>query len=129
METRSIDTNVLIRGALKGKTKQHRKARRVFQEHTIYITDTVLLESFWVLRNVHEMDLNEIYDCFKKLTRLRNADIESRSALIRAIKLAEAGLGFADAFHLAKSRPYEMVTFDQKFAKRGKREGEAIALL
>ena len=48
----SIDTNVLVRFLTSDDPGQYAKARTLFEREAIFISDTVILETEWVLRTV-----------------------------------------------------------------------------
>jgi len=46
----SIDTNVIVRLLTQDDPVQFKKSQELFKNHEIFITDTVVLETEWVLR-------------------------------------------------------------------------------
>ena len=46
----AIDANIIVRLLTKDDDKQYQKAYRLFEQHPIFISETVILETEWVLR-------------------------------------------------------------------------------
>src|SRR5215204_3820003 len=97
---------------------QFKIARRVFQSDDLWITKTVVLETEWVLRYTYKLERGSIREIFQRLLGYRRAQIEDRSAVLRALDLYEKDFDFADALHLASSGDADrFATFDKKFAE------------
>ena len=117
----SVDTNVVVRLLVRDDEPQYEKSRALFADSAIYLTDTVLLETEWVLRFAYELDPPTIMSGLRKLLGLPNVTVADELAASRAIKWCEEGLDFADAFHLSLSRSAKgFKTFDRKLIKRSK---------
>jgi len=56
----AIDTNIIIRFVTQDDELQFQKSREIFQTHDIFIADTVILETEWVLRFSLDISLNLI---------------------------------------------------------------------
>jgi len=56
----AVDTNVIVRLLTQDDEQQYNKSVRLFQEQDIFIPDTVLLETEWVLRFAYQFKPNEI---------------------------------------------------------------------
>lgn len=117
----AVDTNVVVRLLVKDDQKQYEKSKAVFTLPQIFIPDTVILETEWVLRYAYEFSPGEICIGLKKLLGLENVRVSSRTRIAEVINWHEKGLDFADAFHLAMSHENEtMKTFDKNFIKKSK---------
>ncbi len=46
----SVDTNIIVRLLTKDDVEQFQQSLKLFQEEDIFICDTVILETEWVLR-------------------------------------------------------------------------------
>ncbi|WP_225895747.1 PIN domain-containing protein [Dendronalium phyllosphericum] len=46
----AVDTNIIVRLLTQDDELQYRKSREIFQNKNIFIPDTVVLETEWVLR-------------------------------------------------------------------------------
>ena len=120
----ALDTNVIVRLVMADDPEQFKIARRVFQSGDLWITKTVVLETEWVLRYTYKLERGSIREIFLGLLGYRRAQIEDRSAVLRALDLYEKDFDFADALHLASSGDAErFTTFDKKFAEAAQAMG------
>ncbi|MCI5223884.1 MAG: type II toxin-antitoxin system VapC family toxin [Candidatus Electrothrix sp. AR4] len=104
-----------------------RQAEQVFSNEQIFITDTVLLETEWVLRFSYGFKPNDIRRALKKIFGLPNVYISNPQQLKTTLRLYKAGLNFADAIHLsANLNHHTFVTFDKKFIQRAKGKTKCI---
>ena len=118
---RSVDTNVLIRYLVQDDAAQFALARALIEQSSIFVGVTVILEAEWVLRDGYGLDTDRIVGAFRHLMGLPMVNVEEPAFVAAALDGMDAGLEFADAFHLARSVECEdLVTFDRKFAKRAK---------
>ena len=120
----SVDTNVLARFVLADDAGQHRRAVAALEaDEDLFIPVTVLLELAWVL-GAREATRAEIASALRKIVALPRAHAQHPDAVRRAIDWVEAGLDFADAFHLALSeRAEKFLSFDSDLARRAQRLG------
>ena len=117
----AIDANVLVRLLTADDVAQHRVALKLFSSNEIYIPDSVVLETEWVLRAAYRLSSIEICDTFKTVFGLENVTLSNGQLVAQAVAWHEAGLDFADAFHLAQSQDCESLkTFDSDFIKRAR---------
>lgn len=117
----AVDTNIIVRLLTRDEIEQYHASRALFETEEIYIADTVILETEWVLRFAYEFEPKEICDSLRKLFGLPNVWLSNEFAVAQAITWHEAGLDFADAFHLALSQNQPTLkTFDVKFIKLAK---------
>ena len=118
----AIDTNVLVRLLTGDHPVQSKASHTLFASEDIYIPDTVLLETEWVLRAAFELTPGEICTALRRVCGLRNVTVSDGQLVALVIDWYEAGFDFADAFHLALSRGQEsMKTFDANFIKNAKK--------
>jgi len=117
----AIDTNVIVRFLTRDDENQYLKAFAVFQKKDVFIPETVILETEWVLRYAYQFDPEEICDAFTKLFGLRNVYLSNPHANLLAIEWHRKGLDFSDALHLALSRQHaKFYSFDARFVKKAK---------
>ncbi len=117
----AIDTNIVVRFLTGDDAKQYNASKKLFETEEIYIPDTVILETEWVLRFAYEFEPNEICNAFRKLFGLANIKLSNEFTVAQAINWYEQGLDFADAFHLALSQNAKSLkTFDDKFVRKSK---------
>ena len=117
----SVDTNVIIRLLTKDDREQFQQSLKLFQEKDIFICDTVILEAEWVLRFAYRFSPPEIYQAFTKLFGLPNVYLTNANAIAQVLEWHQAGLDFADAFHLSQSQHCsQFYTFDRQFLHKAK---------
>lgn len=117
----AIDTNVLVRLLTGGNATQYKTSRKLFSSQQIFIPDTVILETAWVLRAAYDLEPAEVCNAFRRVFGLGNVALSNGRLVAQAITWHEAGVDFADAFHLALSQEHESLkTFDHDFIKRAK---------
>lgn len=112
----AVDTNVVVRLLTQDDEQQYNKSLKLFQEQDIFIPDTVILETEWVLRFVYRFNPDEICNALRNLFGLPNIQLTNGSAMAQVLQWHEIGLDFADALHLVQSQDCSaMYTFDAKF--------------
>jgi predicted nucleic-acid-binding protein len=115
----AVDTNILVRLLVKDDKAQYESASAIFRSQEVFIPRTVVLEAEWVLRYVYDFDSLEILAAFKSLFGLSNIHTEDFHIMAEAVSMAENGLDFADALHLASSRGADrFMSFDKSFVKK-----------
>ena len=117
----AVDTNVVVRLLTQDDEQQYNKSLKLFQEKEIFVPDTVILETEWVLRFAYHFKPVEICRAFRNLLGLPNVQLTNGSLMAQALQWHESGLDFADALHLAQSQDCSAIyTFDTKFVNRAK---------
>lgn len=117
----SVDTNILVRLLTGDDEQQYQKSLELFQEQDLFIPDTVILETEWVLRFAYQFQPVDICQAFRNLFGLANVHLNNPNLMAQVLQWHENGLDFADALHLAKSYNCStMYTFDDRFLKRAK---------
>jgi len=117
----AVDTNIIVRLLTQDDELQYQKSLEIFQTQTTFIPDTVILETEWVLRFAYKFKPVEICTALRKLFGLPNVHLSNSSLVSQTLQWHEAGLDFADAFHLAQSQNHDdFYTFDEKFVKKAK---------
>jgi predicted nucleic-acid-binding protein len=117
----AVDTSIIVRLLTQDDEAQYQKSLEIFQTQTVFIPDTIILETEWVLRFAYKFKSVEICAALRKLFGLPNVHLSNASLVSQALQWHEAGLDFADAFHLAQSQNnVEFYTFDEKFVKKAK---------
>jgi predicted nucleic-acid-binding protein len=124
-----VDTNVLVRFLVNDHDGQHESAKQWFQDNSVYVLKTVLLETEWVLRGAFELSTVTIAQALQKVTMLSNVICEDAETVWQALDLYREGMDFADAIHLV-STPQDRVfiTFDKKLAIKAKKAGLLVQL-
>jgi len=117
----SVDTNILVRILTCDDNLQLRKALALFEHNEIFITDTVILETEWVLRYAYEFSDPDINDALGRLLGLPRVHVAHPRQIADALIWHKHGLDFADALHLSASNAQDsFFTFDRQFAKKAK---------
>ncbi|CAG7857590.1 hypothetical protein MCAMS1_02472 [biofilm metagenome] len=117
----AIDTNIIVRLLTKDDAKQYQKAIQLFDKNEIFIADSVILESEWVLRFAYQFGSERINSALTKLFGLPNVHLTHPALLAQTLAWHSQGLDFADAFHLAFSQHCKtFYSFDQKMVKAAK---------
>lgn len=118
----AIDTNVLVRLLVADDQVQSKASQQLFATETVFIPDTVLLETEWVLRAAFGLGPDDICTAFRRVCGLPNVTVSDGRLFVQVIDWHEAGFDFADAFHLALSKDQEAFkTFDAAFIKSAKK--------
>ncbi len=117
----AVDTNVVIRFLTHDDEAQARKATAIFKKRNIYIPDTVILETEWVLRYAYNFPVQDICGAFIKLFGLPNIHLSNPIWMSQAIQWHQQGLDFADALHLVNSQACkQFMTFDARLVNKAK---------
>ncbi len=117
----AIDTNVLVRLLTADNASQYKASVKLFAEQDIFIPDSVILETEWVLRAAFQLQPPQTCESLRSVFGLTNVYLHDSQLIAQVVNWHEAGLDFADAFHLSQSqRCTELKTFDTQFIKRGR---------
>jgi predicted nucleic-acid-binding protein len=115
----AVDTNIIVRLLTEDDQVQFKKSLSLFERNEIFIPDTVILETEWVLRYAYEFDAEAIQQGFIKLFGLENVQLAEPMQIAQALEWYASGLDFADALHLAKSQHLShLYTFDKAFINK-----------
>jgi predicted nucleic-acid-binding protein len=122
----ALDTNVLVRYLVEDDADQAARAtallgRLIEADLAAYVSDVVLCEVVWVLRDRYRVPRSETAEILGKLLRARHLRFASTERLARALSSYRAGRGdFADYVieHEAREAGAEPVlTFDKDLLK------------
>ena len=125
----AVDTNVLVRFLTRDDETQFKKAVKLFREPRLFVSESVLLETEWVLRYAYEFSSDAVVQAFRKLLGLPQVSGGNAQKMRQIIDWHEQGFDFADAMHLVNCESEgcsEFVTFDKKFVKQAKGRGECV---
>lgn len=125
----ALDTNVLVRFLIDDEPRQADIANKLVNHPTgVFISKTVLLELEWVLRQVYKIEAKVLGAGLLRLFGMANVTVEGTDQVAQAMNDFAAGMDFADALHLASvPEGAKLQTFDQKFAKLGRKRGVTLA--
>jgi predicted nucleic-acid-binding protein len=115
----TIDTNIIVRLLTQDDQWQYKQSLVILQSQDVFISNTVILETEWVLRFAYKFNPTEICLALKQLFGLPNIYLTNANLIAQILQWHENGLDFADAFHLAQGQHCsELFTFDEKFIKK-----------
>ena len=114
----AIDANLIVRYLVGDDLGQAAQARRLIDNHDVFVCTTVLLETEWVLRSVYEFSPARCAKALSDFAGLPRVSLEDATAAAKALGWIRQGMDFADGLHLAKAEGCEaFISFDQDFAK------------
>lgn len=117
----AVDTNIIIQFLTHDENQQYKKAFSIFNSNEVFISDTVILETEWVLRYAYKFSVDDICYALLNLFGLNNVHLSNPSLIAQAIEWHKQGLDFSDAMHLAQCQQYEkLYTFDKSFSSKAK---------
>jgi predicted nucleic-acid-binding protein len=120
----AIDTNIVVRYLTGDHPRQSSKARALVDANDVYVSNTVMLESEWVLRSVYGFTPAQVSRALRAFAGLPHVTVESPALIAQALDQVERGLDFADALHLGHAEGCTaFVTFDKKLIKAAKTAG------
>ncbi len=125
----AIDTNIIIRFLTRDDEQQYKKSFAIFKTKEVFIPDTVILETEWVLRYAYEFSPKEICNALINLFGLKNVHLSNPTLIFQAIDWHLKGLDFSDALHLAQCQQHEkLYTFDKNFCAKAKKLSTCIVI-
>ncbi|MDP3689555.1 type II toxin-antitoxin system VapC family toxin [Bradyrhizobium sp.] len=114
----AIDTNLIVRYLVADDPAQAARARRLIDNHDVFVCTTVLLETEWVLRSVYGFTVAQCASALSDFAGLPRTRLEDAAAAAKALAWMRQGVDFADGLHLAGAEGCEaFISFDQDFAK------------
>ena len=120
----ALDTNVVIRYALKDEPEQARIATDFMRAHHCLLLPTVMLESVWVMgsKRGYGLERDVIVERLSHVAGLPTVTVVQEASVAAALRWYAQGMDFADALHVALAGcDAGLVTFDrgiQMYAKR-----------
>lgn len=114
----AIDTNVVLRLLIRDHPAQTAVAESLIRDFDVAVSNTVVLETAWVLRTRYGFTNATVVQALTALAGVPRVYLTDGDAFVTTLSGVEAGLDFADALHLAQARDLDgFATFDRKFAK------------
>ena len=113
----AFDTNLLVRLAVNDDEKQAEVAEQLLNSNEVFVSQTVLLETEWVLRSVYKNSRPEIANYFENILITKNLIMENAVEVTHALEWYKLGADFADAIHLCICGESIFHTFDTEFCK------------
>lgn len=126
----AIDTNVLVRYAVKDDPRQTLRATQFIKENECLVSCTVILELAWVLAGAYKLHRADVLERIMHILQLPTISVESMEAVLLALEWYKQGMDFADALHLALTMQTQgFATFDKRFINKAKQIGTRQLLL
>ncbi len=125
----AVDTNVIVRFLTHDDDRQYNKAYLLFSSQQVFIPDTVIQETEWVLRYTYEFSVEDICCALAALFGLENVHLANPVHIAQAVDWHRQGLDFSDALHLGRCQELEkFYTFDKSFVSKGSKLGSCPVL-
>jgi predicted nucleic-acid-binding protein len=128
----AVDTNVLVRVAVRDDPKQTVAATRTMdQAEILAIAVSSLCEFAWVLRSVYRFNATEIGVALRRLLAAENVET-NRPTVEAGLRMLDAGGDFADGAIAYEGRwlgAETFVSFDKKAVEMLKEQGVAARVL
>jgi len=123
----ALDTNVLVRYLVRDDEHQYLQAesiiRKLNKDFRAYLSWTVLLEVFFVLKRIYRFRKSDLIRVFSDLLRVEEFLIEDAALVYSALQIyRSASVDFQDAMIVVKARDQgieRILTFDKKAQKAG----------
>lgn len=128
----AVDTNVLVRYAVKDDHGQAAAATAFLADNRSYLLKTVLLELAWVLSSPagYALPRAVVHERLLHILGLPTVEAEDAVHVAQALAWYREGMDFADALHLACSAELAgLATFDRRFAAAAKQLDASPAVL
>ncbi len=120
----AIDTNIVVRYLVGDHPEQTRKARTLIDDMPVFVSQTVLLETEWVLRSAYDQPADAVAEALRSFAGLPTVTVETPDQVALALAHAESGMDFADALHLVAAGDADgFATFDTGLLKAARRIG------
>lgn len=117
----AVDTNILVRYAVKDEPQQTVIATNFLATHQCFVLKTVLLELVWVLGSKRGYGLSkpDVLERVRHILGLPTVHMQEPKHAALALTWHESGMDFADALHLASSLEVQgFATFEKKIQQR-----------
>ncbi len=118
----AVDTNIIVRLLVQDHELQYKQAHKIFHKENLFVPDTVLFETEWVLRYAYKYSGKMIHQGLIRLLGLPNVSVVDAVKIHTALEWYKNGIDFSEALHLAESEHCDrLVTFDKKFISKSKK--------
>ena len=99
----AVNTNVIARYVVQDDPAQTEIATAILAE-PCFVSDTVLLETAWLLSSRYRIGRAELVATLRDLLRLPLLSVSNQPLIIWAIERFAAGADFADMMHIVSGR-------------------------
>jgi predicted nucleic-acid-binding protein len=117
----AIDTNILVRYAVKDDHHQTVLATNFLAKHQCLVLKSVLLELVWVLSSSlgYRLDRSKVIERVRHILGLPTVAMEEAPQVAQTLDWYEMGMDFGDALHLAGSQQVEgFATMDVRLKRK-----------
>jgi predicted nucleic-acid-binding protein len=115
----AIDTNIVIRILLRDDPTQIVLVDKLVSQGNLLITNTVVIETEWVLRAVYRYNCSELSDLFESLLEIDGIRLQDSDGFRWATERYRAGADFTDMMHLLELDDSDcFITFDRKMLRQ-----------
>jgi len=113
-----LDANYILRFLIKDNNDMYDIAKEAIKNNDCFIDNEVLAEVVFVLIKVYNTSKSDIKNTLVKFLSFENIILNSKPTILKALELFdEKNIDFVDAILCAKSKKYEVKTFDKKLNK------------
>lgn len=110
---KAVDTNDVVRLMVKDDPLQTPVAFAIF-EQPVFLSQGVLIETEWVLRNHYRWPRDRISDAFGELLRIETVTTKDFDLLLWCLDRYRVGADLADMLHIVSARETDAFpTFDR----------------
>jgi predicted nucleic-acid-binding protein len=113
-----LDANYILRFLLKDNTLMYEEAKNSITNNQCEVLSEVLAEVVFVLLKVYKVPKVDIQQILSRFIQSDNIILFDKSNMLQSLKLFQSkNIDFVDAILCAKSKNYEVKTFDKKLQK------------
>jgi predicted nucleic-acid-binding protein len=117
----ALDTNIIVRFLVGDDEQQTQIAHELLAREAVCVSLAVLMETEWVLRKTYGFSTDQIHGAFLGVLGLEHVLATEPLLTQRVVTMYRAGLGFADAVHLAQAQSATaFATFDRELVSKAK---------
>ena len=113
-----VDTNVLARYVMQDDPIQSQQATALLATLPCFVSDTVLLETAWLLSSRFGLDRQDVVATLRAIIELPNVTVSDKRMIDWALDRFSAGADFADMLHILSARHTDtFVSFERDLTK------------
>jgi predicted nucleic acid-binding protein len=115
----ALDSHLLIRFLTGDDPSQYQASRTIFAQEQIFLSESVLLETGWLLQHAYGYTPQQISHALSQLCGLPNVTLASPERVQFAFTAVAAGVGWSEAFHWAQAEACtQLLTVDPAWAEQ-----------
>ena len=113
-----LDANYILRFLLKDNLEMYEISKECIRNNNCIIPNEVLAEVVFVLLKVYKVERDDISNSLINFLKYDNIILNDKKDIIKSLKIFQTqNLDFVDCILCAKSKQYEIKTFDKKLNK------------